>query len=158
MGLPSHKNIWHFKKQHVTNSHKSYWVTQQRLNLSLLSLSYLGICTIVSDRKTETPHSPKEASCLSFTLERSSLSTSSSDAADDSSVMPRLGIGHCCGKNTTNKKFLAWSILDHLCFTNKQKPYILPNNLGTPHIKESISRSWLMFLFCSHRVTDHHSP
>lgn len=53
---------------------------------------------------------------------------SSSDAADDSSVMPRLGIGHCWGKNTKNKKFLAWSILDHLCFTNKQRPYILPNS------------------------------
>lgn len=51
-----------------------------------------------------------------------------SDAADRSSVLPRLGIGHCRGENTKNKKFLVWSILDRLCFTNMRRPYVLPNN------------------------------
>lgn len=51
-----------------------------------------------------------------------------SDAVDNSSALPRLGTGHCWGENSKNKKFLAWSILDRLCFTNTQRPYVLPNN------------------------------
>lgn len=51
-----------------------------------------------------------------------------SDAADGGAALPRLGIGHRRGENTKNKKFLVWSILDRLCFTNMQRPYVLPNN------------------------------
>lgn len=66
-----------------------------------------------------------------------------SDTVDDRSTLLTLGSGQCWGKNSKDMEFFVWSILDVMCFTNTQKPYVLLNNLR--HNKAFQEARWYFF-------------
>lgn len=72
-----------------------------------------------------------------------------SDKDDDSSALPSLLTVHCWGENSKKKKFLVWSILDRLCFTNMQNPYVLPKHFRhTTHKRKHFRKlNGISFLF-----------